>query len=148
MAYFSAYLGIFKYFYKKKNGENNCHTTKLQFVLKKNIECLKSGLIDRYIMLNERIYSHKEMNLEKEEWEKSIKNLNSNINYEEFRMARNSLRTNKSSINSIELIEFLSNYAENTEYSKILKKIIEQNKLTDFDDAKILPNSQKEKSLI
>ena len=53
-----------------------------------------------------------------------MKNLNSNINYEEFRMARNSFRTNKSSINSIELIEFLSNYAENTEYSKILKKII------------------------
>jgi Bax protein len=48
-----------------------------------------------------------------------MKNLNSNINYEEFRMARNSFRINKSSINSIDLIEFLSNYAENTEYSKI-----------------------------
>ena len=57
------------------------------------------------------------------------------INYEEFRMARNSFRTNKSSINSIELIEFLSNYAENTEYSKILKKIIIKNNLKDFDQA-------------
>ena len=50
-------------------------------------------------------------------------------------MARNSFRTNKSSINSIELIEFLSNYAENTEYSKILKKIIIKNNLKDFDQA-------------
>ena len=66
-----------------------------------------------------------------------MKNLNSNINYEEFRMARNSFRINKSSINSIELIEFLSNYAENTEYSKILKKIIIKNNLKDFDQATI-----------
>ena len=36
-----------------------------------------------------------------------MKNLNSNINYEEFRMARNSFRINKNSINSIELIELL-----------------------------------------
>ena len=42
-----------------------------------------------------------------------MKNLNSNINYEEFRMVRNSFRVNKSSINSIELIVFLSNYDEN-----------------------------------
>jgi Bax protein len=66
-----------------------------------------------------------------------MKNLNSNINYEEFRMVRNSFRKNKSSINSIELIRFLSNYAENTEYSKILKKIIIKNNLKDFDQATI-----------
>ena len=66
-----------------------------------------------------------------------MKNLNSNISYKEFRMARNSFRINKSSINSIELIELLSNYAENTEYSKILKKIIIKNNLKDFDQATI-----------
>jgi uncharacterized FlgJ-related protein len=66
-----------------------------------------------------------------------MKNLNSNVNYEEFRMARNSFRINKNSIDSIELIEFLSNYAENTEYSKILKKIIIKNNLKDFDQATI-----------
>ena len=49
--------------------KDHFRNVELQFVLKKNIECLKSGLIDRYIMLNERIYSHQEMNLEKEEWE-------------------------------------------------------------------------------
>jgi Bax protein len=66
-----------------------------------------------------------------------MKNLNSNISYKEFRMARNSFRIDKNSINSIELIEFLSNYAENTEYSKILKKIIITNNLKDFDQATI-----------
>ena len=66
-----------------------------------------------------------------------MKNLNSNISYKEFRMARNSFRIDKNSINTIELIEFLSNYAENTEYSKILKKIIIKNNLKDFDQATI-----------
>lgn len=40
----------------------------LQFVLKKNIECLKSGIIDNYIMLNERIYTHIEMGIPEEDW--------------------------------------------------------------------------------
>ena len=31
---------------------------------------------------------------------------------------------------------------------KVLKQIIEQNKLIDFDDAKILPSSKREKNLI
>ena len=46
-------------------------------------------------------------------------------------------------------MNYLDKYAETgQEYIKILKKIIEQNKLKDFDDAKILPSSIKEKSLI
>ena len=52
-------------------------------------------------------------------------------------------------MNSLDLANYLDKYAETgTEYIKILKKIIEQNQLTDFDDAKILPNSQREKNLI
>ena len=40
-------------------------------------------------------------------------------------------------------------YAETgIEYTKVLKQIIEQNKLVDFDDAKILPSSKREKNLI
>jgi Bax protein len=77
-----------------------------------------------------------------------MKNLNSNVNYEEFRIARNSFRTNKSSINSIKLIEFLSNYAENTEYSKILKKIIIKNNLNDFDQATIFRSPYELANLI
>ena len=49
----------------------------------------------------------------------------------------------------MELTETLNNYAQTgLEYTKILKKIIEQNNLTDFDDAKLLPSSQKMKKII
>ena len=48
-----------------------------------------------------------------------------------------------------ELVKFLDNYAETgKEYTVILKKIIEQNNLIDFDDVKILPNSEAVKNLI
>ena len=63
-----------------------------------------------------------------------MKNLNSNSNYSEFRMARNYYRENNNVINSVKLIKFLSKYAENSEYSKILEKIIVKNKLQDFDE--------------
>ena len=46
-------------------------------------------------------------------------------------------------------MRYLDKYAETgIEYTKILIKIIEQNKLIDFDDAKILPSSKREKNLI
>ena len=52
-------------------------------------------------------------------------------------------------LDSLELVQYLDKYAETgKEYTKILKKIIEQNSLTDFDDAKMLPTSKKLKSLI
>ena len=52
-------------------------------------------------------------------------------------------------MNSLELVDYLDSYAATgTEYVKTLKQIIDQNKLTDFDDAKILPSSKKEKNLI
>ena len=58
-------------------------------------------------------------------------------------------RDNEGKLNSLELVQYLHEYAETgIEYTKVLKKIIEQNSLTDFDDAKILPTSKKLKSLI
>ena len=42
----------------------------------------------------------------------------------------------------------LTNTETGKEYTVILKKIIEQNSLTDFDDAKILPSSRRLKSII
>ncbi len=52
-------------------------------------------------------------------------------------------------LNILELVNYLDKYAETgQEYVKMLKKIIEQNKLTDFDDARVLPTNRKEKSLI
>ena len=58
-------------------------------------------------------------------------------------------RDNIGKLNSIELVDHLDRYAETgKEYTIILKKIIAQNSLTDFDDVKILPNSEAVKNLI
>jgi len=52
-------------------------------------------------------------------------------------------------LNSLILVDYLDSYAETgKEYTIILKKIIEQNNLTDFDDVKILPTSEAVKNLI
>ena len=46
-------------------------------------------------------------------------------------------------------MSFLDKYAETgKEYTEVLKKIINQNNLTDFDDVEILPTSLKMKNLI
>ena len=77
------------------------------------------------------------------------RNLNTHSSYKQFRMARAELRDNKRSLDSLILANYLDKYAETgKEYIKALKKIIEQNNLTDFDDAKLLPSSIKLKSLI
>ena len=77
------------------------------------------------------------------------RNLNTHKSYREFRKVRAIQRDVFGTLNSLELVNYLDKYAETgTEYIKILKKIIEQNKLMDFDDAKILPSTQKEKNLI
>ena len=77
------------------------------------------------------------------------RNLNTHKSYREFRKVRAIQRDVFGEMNSLELVNYLDKYAEiGQEYIKILKKIINQNKLTDFDDAKILPSSKKEKNLI
>jgi len=77
------------------------------------------------------------------------RNLNTHSSYKEFRMARAELRDNKMKLDSLILSNYLDKYAETgKEYVKILKQIIKQNNLTDFDDVKLLPSSKKLKSLI
>ena len=47
------------------------------------------------------------------------------------------------------LSQFLKNYAETgNQYVEVLQKIIKQNNLKDFDDAKLLPSSIELESLI
>jgi len=47
------------------------------------------------------------------------------------------------------LSSYLDKYAETgNEYVKVLQKIIQQNNLKDFDDAKLLPSSIELESLI
>ena len=77
------------------------------------------------------------------------RNLNTHSSYSEFREARAIQRDNDGKLNSIELVKFLDKYAQTgNEYTAILKKIIKQNSLTDFDDAKLLPSSEKLKKII
>ncbi len=77
------------------------------------------------------------------------RNLNTHSSYKEFRKARAIQRDNDENLNSLELVNFLNDYAENgEEYIKTLKKIIQQNNLKDFDNAKILPLSKELKSNI
>jgi len=77
------------------------------------------------------------------------RNLNTHSSYKDFRLARAELRDNKMKVDSLILANYLDKYAETgKEYVKILKKIIKQNNLTEFDDVKLLPSSKKLKSLI
>jgi len=74
-------------------------------------------------------------------------NLNTHKGYKEFREKRFSLRKKKSNISGTKLIHTLDNYAETgKEYTKILKKIIDQNSLTDFENV-ILANTVIKKEL-
>tara|TARA_B110000881_G_C18582761_1_gene522799 strand:+ start:1036 stop:2169 length:1134 start_codon:yes stop_codon:yes gene_type:complete len=77
------------------------------------------------------------------------RNLNTHSSYKKFRLARAELRDKNKNLNSIILADFLDKYAETgLEYVRILKQIISQNNLTDFDDAQLLPTSISLKSLI
>jgi Bax protein len=77
------------------------------------------------------------------------RNLNTHSGYREFRMARAELRDSNQKLDSLILANYLDRYAATgIEYIKILKKIITQNNLTDFDDAKLMPSSIQLKSLI
>jgi len=70
-------------------------------------------------------------------------NLNTHNGYKEFREKRAELRKNNKKISGLKLVSYLYNYAATgKEYIKILKRAIDQNGLTDFDDA-ILMNSGK-----
>ncbi len=76
------------------------------------------------------------------------RNLNTHSSYENFRLARAQLRDSKKPLDSIILSQFLKNYAETgNQYVEVLQKIIKQNNLKDFDDAKLLPSSIELESL-
>tara|TARA_X000000368_G_scaffold412472_1_gene398913 strand:- start:217 stop:1401 length:1185 start_codon:yes stop_codon:yes gene_type:complete len=67
-------------------------------------------------------------------------NLNTHKVYKDFRKARAELREKDEEINSLKLAKFLNKYAETgKQYTEILEKIIKQNSLMDFDQAKLLP---------
>ena len=70
-------------------------------------------------------------------------NLNTHNGYKEFREKRAELRKNNKKISGLKLVNYLHNYAATgKDYIKILKRAINQNRLTDFDDATLI-NSGK-----
>ncbi len=77
------------------------------------------------------------------------RNINTHSSYIDFRLARAKLRDSGDALDSLILSGYLDKYAETgDEYVKVLQKIIKQNNLKDFDDAKLLPSSIALESLI
>tara|TARA_B100000579_G_scaffold252971_1_gene208157 strand:- start:15 stop:1094 length:1080 start_codon:yes stop_codon:yes gene_type:complete len=77
------------------------------------------------------------------------RNLNTHSSYKNLRKARAELRDAGKPLDSLILVKYLNEYAETGEkYVEVLTKIIEQNNLKDFDDAKLLPSSIELESLI
>ena len=77
------------------------------------------------------------------------RNLNTHSSYKKFRFVRAQLRDDNKKLDSLKLAEYLDNYAQTgAEYTKVLKQIIQQNQLKDFDEVKLLPLSVKYKNII
>ena len=77
------------------------------------------------------------------------RNLNTHSSYKKFRFVRAQLRDDNKKLDSLKLAEYLENYAQTgTEYTKVLKQIIQQNQLQDFDEVKLLPLSVRYKNII
>ena len=77
------------------------------------------------------------------------RNINTHSSYQDFRLARAKLRDSGESLDSMILSSYLDKYAETgNQYVKVLQKIIVQNNLKDFDEAKLLPSSIELDSLI
>ena len=77
------------------------------------------------------------------------RNLNTHNSYRKFRMARAIMRDNDQELNSLVLADYLDKYAATgKEYTIIIKKIIQQNSLRDFDKVKLLPSSIQLKNII
>ena len=77
------------------------------------------------------------------------RNLNTHSSYKNLRNARAELRDRGKPLDSLILAKYLNEYAETGEkYVEVLKQIIKQNNLKDFDDAKLLPSSIELESLI
>ena len=77
------------------------------------------------------------------------RNLNTHGSYKNFRSERAKMRDNDEKLDSLILADYLDKYAATgKEYTKIIKQIIKQNSLQDFDKVKLLPSSFQLKNII
>ncbi len=78
-----------------------------------------------------------------------LRNLNTHSSYINLRKERTKLRNQNKPLDSLILSEHLDKYAETgNQYIEVLQKIIRQNNLKDFDEARLLPSSKDLESLI
>ena len=78
-----------------------------------------------------------------------LRNLNTHSTYKNLRKVRTDLRNQNKPLDSLILSNHLDKYAETgSQYIEVLQKIIEQNNLKDFDEARLLPSSKDLESLI
>tara|TARA_X000000368_G_scaffold403141_1_gene377803 strand:- start:333 stop:1397 length:1065 start_codon:yes stop_codon:yes gene_type:complete len=78
-----------------------------------------------------------------------LRNLNTHSSYRNLRKERTELRNQNKPLDSLILSQHLDKYAETgNQYIDVLQKIIEQNNLKDFDEARLLPSSKDLESLI
>ena len=78
-----------------------------------------------------------------------FRNLNTHSSYRDFRKFRAVARDNNEKLDSLSLADHLNEYAATgVKYTEVLKKIIQQNSLQDFDDVKLLPSSELIKKII
>ena len=78
-----------------------------------------------------------------------LRNLNTHRTYINLRKARTELRNQNKPLDSLILSKHLDKYAETgSQYIEVLQKIIQQNNLKDFDEARLLPSSKDLESLI
>ena len=71
-------------------------------------------------------------------------NLNTHKSYAKFREKRSDLRKKNKKVLGLELTSTLNNYAQTgSEYTKILNKIIRQNRLTDFEPVSLVNSVKK-----
>ena len=67
-----------------------------------------------------------------------LRNLNTHSSYKNLRKVRTGLRNQNKSLDSLILSKYLDKYAETgNQYIEVLQKIIEQNNLKDFDEARL-----------
>ena len=67
------------------------------------------------------------------------KNLNTHKSYTQFRVNRGKLRDKDKNISGLDLVSYLESYAATgKDYVETLKKIIQQNSLTDFDNSTLI----------
>ena len=95
-----------------------------------------NGIVPNEREINAK-YKIKSFNTLRESVASYMKNLNTNSHYNEFRINRFVLRSNKQPLSGSYLADYLFNYSIENDYPSKIKKLIEINNFEDFEDLSI-----------